>query len=67
MVFHLPLQSHLVVLALEGSRFAEGRDLTNHRECEAALTAMVQNSLWCVIDDSPEARALLIELENDFK
>jgi hypothetical protein len=70
-VFHLPLHGHLVALALEGSRFAEGCDLTNHQQCEVALTAMVQHSLLSVIDDSHDegTRGLLsgIRQELDLK
>jgi hypothetical protein len=51
-VFRLALQSDLVALALEGSRFAAGRDIANHKECVSALTAMVRHSLRAVIDDS---------------
>ena len=64
-VFRLALHDHLVALALAQSPFAQGRDLTDHAECEAGLTEMVKQNLLRVIDDSSETaiRALLSRIK----
>ena len=64
-LFRLALSPERVVLALIALARDAGRDLTDHRACEAALAQLIEDRLEAVIADfaDDEFRALVSSLK----